>query len=183
MSGLHGSGPHERGWLARFDDAGALLQAVHELRGRGYTRLEAYTPYAVEGLAEALGPVRNRIPLLVLIGGLCGGFGTLFLQWYAAVVDYPIDVGGRPDASWPAFIPAALEMTILFAALFGIVAMFFANGLPRLNHPLFDVPCFDAASRDGFFLWLRADDPRFDAQQARTDLERLAPLAIDRVGP
>ena len=173
---------HEQGWLARFDDAEALLLAARELRGLGYTQMEAYTPYAVEGLAEALGPVRNRIPLLVLLGGLCGGFGTLFLEWYAAVVDYPIDVGGRPDASWPAFIPAALEMTILFAALFGIVGLFVANGLPRLNHPLFDVPRFDAASRDGFFLWLRADDPLFDAQQAHADLERLAPLAIDGVG-
>jgi hypothetical protein len=172
------SGLREQGWLARFDDADALLLAVRELRGLGYTRIEAYTPYAVEGLAEALGPVRNRIPLLVLLGGLCGGFGTLFLQWYASVVDYPIDVGGRPDASWPAFVPAALEMTILFAALFGIVGMFVANGLPRLHHPLFAVPEFDAASRDGFFLWLRADDPRFDAPQAHADLERLAPLAI-----
>jgi hypothetical protein len=175
------SSSREQGWLARFDDADALLLAVRELRGLGYTRIEACTPYAVEGLAEALGPVRNRIPLLVLLGGLCGGFGTLLLQWYASVVDYPIDVGGRPDASWPAFIPAALEMTILFAALFGIVGLFVANGLPRLHHPLFAVPGFEAASRDGFFLWLRADDPRFDAQRARADLERLAPLTIDEV--
>jgi hypothetical protein len=173
---------HEQGWLARFDDAEALLLAARELRGLGYTQMEAYTPYPVEGLAQAFGPVRNRIPLLVLLGGLCGGFGTLFLEWYASVVDYPIDVGGRPDASWPAFVPAALEMTILFAALFGIVGMFVANGLPRLNHPLFAVPGFDAASRDGFFLWLRADDPRFDAQRAHADLERLAPQAIDEVG-
>jgi hypothetical protein len=174
---------HEQGWLARFDDADALLMAVRELRGRGYTQLDAYTPYPVEGLAQALGPMRNRIPLLVLLGGLVGGFGTLLLEWYASVIDYPINVGGRPNASWPAFIPAALEMTILFAALFGIVGMFFANGLPRLNHPLFDVPGFEAASRDGFFVWLRADDPCFDAALARDDLARLAPLAIDRVGP
>lgn len=172
----------EAGWLARFDDAGALLLAVRELRCMGYTQLEAYTPYAVDGLAEALGPLRNRIPLLVLLGGLAGGFGTLFLEWYASVVDYPINVGGRPDASWPAFIPAALEMTILFAALFGVIGLFFGSGLPRLNHPLFDVPGFDAASRDGFFVWLRADDPCFDAEQAHIDLERLAPLAIDEVG-
>jgi hypothetical protein len=173
----------ERGWLAQFDGAEALLLAVRELRGMGYAQLEAYTPYAVEGLADALGPMRNRIPWVVLLGGLLGGFGTLGLEYYAAVIDYPINVGGRPDASWPAFVPAALEMTILFAALFGIVGMLAANGLPRLNHPLFDVARFEAASRDGFFLWLRADDPRFDAQQAHADLTRLAPLAIDRVGP
>lgn len=171
----------EQGWLAQFDGAAELLLAVRELRARGYTQLEAYTPYAVEGLADALGAPRNRIPLLVLLGGLCGGFGTLFLEWYASVVDYPIDVGGRPDASWPAFIPAALEMTILFAALFGIVGLFVASGLPRLNHPLFAVPRFAAASRDGFFLWLRADDPHFEPRQARADLVHLAPLAIDEV--
>lgn len=173
----------DRGWLARFDSAGALLQAVRELRDLDYTQLEAYTPYPVEGLAETLGPVRNRIPLLVLLGGLCGGFGALFLEWYASVVDYPIDVGGRPDASWPAFIPAALEMTILFAALFGVTGLFVANGLPRLVHPLFAVPGFEAASRDGFFLWLRADDPHFDEGRAHADLARLAPLSIDEVVP
>jgi len=99
------------------------------------------------------------------------------------VIDYPINVGGRPNARWPAFIPAALEMTILFAALSGIVGMFVANGLPRLNHPLFDLPSFERASRDGFFVWLRADDPCFDAARAHDDLARLAPVTIDRVGP
>jgi hypothetical protein len=173
----------EQGWLARFEDADTLLLAVRELRGKGYGQLEAYTPYAVEGLAEALGPVRNRIPLLVLLGGLFGGFGTLWLEWYAAVLDYPIDVGGRPDASWPAFVPAALEMTILFAALFGIVGLFVANGLPRLNHPLFDVLEFEQASRDGFFLWLRTDGPPAEATQAEADLLRLAPLSIHPVTP
>lgn len=173
--------PREQGWLAQFADADALLAAALCLRAQGYTHLEAYTPFAVEGLAEALGPVRNRIPLLVLLGGLCGGFGTLALEYYSAVIDYPIDVGGRPNASWPAFIPAALEMTILFAALFGIIGMLVANGLPRLNHPLFGVPRFEAASRDGFFLWLRAEEVRFDAEKARADLARLAPLAIDPV--
>lgn len=173
----------EHGWLVRFESADALLLAVHELRGRGYTCLEAYTPYAVEGLAEALGPVRNRIPLLMLLGGLAGGLGTLGLEYYSAVIDYPLNVGGRPDASWPAFVPAALEMTILFAVLAGVIGLLVANDLPRFNHPLFDVADFERASRDGFFLWLRADDPRFEAQQAHDDLARLSPIAIDRVGP
>ena len=173
----------ERGWLARFESADALLLAVRELRGRGYTCLEAYTPYAVEGLAEALGPVRNRIPLLMLLGGLAGGLGTLGLEYYSAVIDYPLNVGGRPDASWPAFVPAALEMTILFAVLAGVIGLLVANDLPRFNHPLFDVADFERASRDGFFLWLRADDPRFEPQQSHDELARLAPLAIDEVGP
>lgn len=171
----------EQGWLAQFADADALLAAVRRLRADGYTRLDAYTPFPVDGLAEALGPMRNRIPLLVLLGGLVGGFGTLGLQYYSAVIDYPIDVGGRPYASWPAFIPASLEMTILFAALFGVVGMLFGNGLPRLYHPIFNVERFEQASRDGFFLLLRADDPRFDAQRAHDDLARLSPLAIEQV--
>jgi hypothetical protein len=147
----------------------------------GYTRLEAYTPFAVDGLAEALGPVRNRIPLLMLLGGLAGGLGMLALQYYAAVIDYPIDVGGRPDASWPAFMPAALEMTILFAALAGIIGMLVGNGLPRLNHPLFDSERFAAASRDGLFVLLRADDPRYEIDRVLHDLARLDPLHVEQV--
>jgi hypothetical protein len=173
------SAPH--GCLAQFASVPALLAAVKQLRMDGYTRLEAYTPFAVDGLAEALGPVRNRIPLLMLLGGLAGGSGMLALQYYAAVIDYPIDVGGRPDASWPAFIPAALEMTILFAALAGIIGMLVGNGLPRLNHPLFDCERFAAASRDGLFVLLRADDPRYEIDRVLHDLARLDPLHVEQV--
>lgn len=169
------------GCLAQFPSVPALLAAAQQLRMDGYTRLEAYTPFAVDGLAETLGPVRNRIPFLMLLGGLLGGFGTLALQYYAAVIDYPIDVGGRPDASWPAFIPAALEMTILIAALAGIVGMLVGNGLPRLNHPLFGSARFEAASREGLFLLLRADDPRYEADRALHDLERLDPVHVEQV--
>jgi len=169
------------GCLAQFASVPALLAAVKQLRMDGYTRLEAYTPFAVDGLAEALGAGRNRIPLLMLCGGLMGGLGTLALQYYAAVVDYPIDVGGRPDASWPAFMPAALEMTILFAALAGIIGMLVGNGLPRLNHPLFGSERFEAASRDGLFLLLRADDPRYEVDRVLHDLGRLDPLHVEQV--
>jgi hypothetical protein len=171
----------QHGCLAQFASVPALLAAVKQLRKDGYTRLEAYTPFAVDGLAEALGPVRNRVPLLMLIGGLVGGLGTLALQYYAAVIDYPIDVGGRPDASWPAFIPAALEMTILFAALAGIFGMLVGNGLPRLNHPLFDSGRFEAASRDGLFVLLRADDPHYEVERVLHDLARLDPLHVEQV--
>jgi hypothetical protein len=169
------------GCLAQFASVPALLAAVKQLRMDGYTRLEAYTPFAVDGLAEALGASRNRIPLLMLCGGLMGGLGTLALQYYAAVVDYPIDVGGRPDASWPAFMPAALEMTILFAALAGIIGMLVGNGLPRLNHPLFGSERFEAASRDGLFVLLRADDPRYEVDRVLHDLGRLDPLHVEQV--
>lgn len=169
------------GCLAEFGGAEQLLQAATQLRAAGYTRLEAYTPFAVEGLVEALGPVHNRVPLLVLLGGLIGGIGILALEYYAAAVDYPIDVGGRPDASWPAFIPPALEMAVLFAALFGVVGMLLANGLPRLYHPMFNVERFGAASRDGFFLVVRADDSHYDDDRVENDLAALAPVMIERV--
>lgn len=173
------------GLLAEFADTTALLEAVHGLHERGYRQLEAYTPYPVDGLAAALDPVRvsihRRIPFWVLIGGLLGGLGTLALQYYSAVISYPINVGGRPDASWPAFLPAALEMTLLFAALFGVVAMLVGNGLPRLHHPLFAVPRFAHASRAGLFVLLRGDDPQFEQAQARADLDALAALHIDEV--
>lgn len=169
------------GCLAQFASVPALLAAVKQLRMDGYTRLEAYTPFAVDGLGEVLGLERNRIPLLMLLGGLAGGFGMLALQYYAAVIDYPIDVGGRPDASWPAFMPAALEMTILFAALAGIIGMLVGNGLPRLNHPLFGSERFEAASRDGLFVLLRADDPRYEVDRVLHDLGRLDPLHVEQV--
>lgn len=169
------------GCLAEFADVATLLDAIKRLRQQGYTRLDAYTPFAVDGLAEALGPVRNRIPLLVLLGGLGGGLATLAMQYYAAVIDYPLDIGGRPDASWPAFIPAALEMTILFAAVAGIAGMLVSNGLPRLNHPLFNVERFEAASRDGFFLLLRADDPRYQTERAQHDLKQLNAIRVEPV--
>lgn len=173
------------GLLAEFPDTSALLAAVRSLRERGYERLEAYTPYAVEGLPEALdvtdAPFYRSIPFWVLLGGLWGGFGTLALEYYSAVISYPINVGGRPNASWPAFLPAALEMTLLFAAVFGVVAMLVGNGLPQLHHPLFAVPRFEQASRAGLFVLLRSDDPHFDDQRARGDLEALAALNIDEV--
>jgi hypothetical protein len=175
------SAPRDYGCLAQFASVPALFDAVAQLRHDGYTQLEAYTPFAVDGLAQALGPVRRRIPRLMLLGGLVGGLGMLALQYYAAVIDYPTDVGGRPDASWPAFIPAALEMTILFAVLAGVVGMLVGNGLPRLNHPLFASARFEAASRDGLFVLLRADDPCYDTGRALHDLARLDALHVEQV--
>jgi hypothetical protein len=173
--------PPRHGCMAEFASGEALLAAATQLRLEGYMKLEAYSPFAVEGLAAALGPVRDRIPLLMLLGGLFGGVGTLALEYYSAVIDYPINVGGRPNASWPAFIPAALEMTILFATLFGVIGMLVSNRLPRLYHPVFNVARFADASRDGFFLVVRADDPRYDAQRVRRDLKALDALSVDEV--
>lgn len=172
--------PEGHGVLAGFADTEALVSAVHRLRAQGYVP-EVYTPYPVDGLTEALGVPRSRLPLAMLVGGLLGAIGTLWLQWYSAVVDYPIDVGGRPAASWPAFIPSALEMTVLGAAVFGMVALLVGCGLPKLHHPLFNVERFERASRDGLFVLLRNDDPHFDALQARADLDAVHALQIDEV--
>lgn len=170
------------GVLAEFDDAvqfrGAALRARHE---GGYRCMDVYSPFPVEGLDGVLGDTRDHVPLFVLLGGICGGVGTFALEWYSAVLNYPINVGGRPTDSWQAFLPPALEMTILFAVLFGVLAMLLGNRLPRLHHPLFGVEAFERASRDHFFLLLRADDPEFDADRARIFLESLSPLSIEEV--
>lgn len=170
------------GLLAEFSDAeqlrGATLRVRHEGR---YTHVEAYSPYAVAGLAEALDKPDVHVPFWTLLGGILGGGSTYLLQWYSAVIDYPINVGGRPTFSWPAFVPAALEMTILWAAIFAVGAMLLGSGLPRLHHPLFGVPAFDRASDDRFFLLVRCDDPQFHLLGCRAFLESLGPASISEV--
>ena len=158
------------GILAEFKGADALLDAARKAREAGYERVEAYSPFPVEGLAEVIGFRKNRIPAIVFIGGLLGGIGGYFMQWYSAVVSYPINSGGKPPHSWPEFIPVTFELTILCAALAGFFGLLLLNGLPRLHHPLFDVPEFDLASRNRFFLCIRED--------ARNFLENLKPIGI-----
>ncbi|MGE5468695.1 MAG: DUF3341 domain-containing protein [Ignavibacteria bacterium] len=153
------------GVLAEFATADALLAAAAAATREGH-RVEAYAPFPVDGLPEAVGFTRNRMPLIAFLGGLAGGAATYAMQWYSAVVSYPINVGGRPLHSWPAFMPATLAVTILGAALAVLAGMLIANGLPRLRHPLFEVREFDLATRNRFFLCLRAD-LEGDAERAR----------------
>ena len=169
------------GVLAEFRTADALLDAVRSARDAGYDDVEAYAPFPVEGLPEALGMRRSAVPAATLVGGIVGGVATYFMQWYSAVLSYPINVGGRPLHSWPSFIPATFEITILGAALAAVGAMLVANGLPRLHHPLFAAPEFDLATRNRFFLCLRCDAPRFDEGAARTFLDRLQPVRVIEV--
>ena len=169
------------GLLAEFADAPALCAAARHVRAHGYTRAEAYSPFPVEGLDEVLGAPRDRVAPAALVGGILGGAGAYFLQWYAAVVDYPVNIGGRPLHSWPAFIPATFELTILGAALAAVIAMLALNGLPRLYHPLFEVEEFESASRNRFFLCLRASDPVFAPGPARALLEGLQPMLLREV--
>ncbi len=170
------------GLLAEFASADALLAAARQAHDGGrYTAVEAYSPFPIEGLCDALGGGRDRTPFFMLLGAILGGAGTFALEWYSAVLNYPINVGGRPTFSWQAFLPASIEMTVLGAAIFGVLAMLIANGLPRLHHPLFGVPAFVRASDDRFFLWLRADTANFDAQGAHDFLASLAPLSVSEV--
>jgi hypothetical protein len=140
--------------MGEFAEAEPLVAAAHALRHEGFV-LEAYTPFSVDGLAEALALPNDRVPLLTAAGGAIGAAGGYFLQWYTAVIDYPINAGGRPLDSWPAFIPATFEMAVLGAALAAFFGFLALNRLPRLRHPVFDAPDFDLASRNRFFLCVR----------------------------
>src|SRR5262249_50263711 len=150
-------------------------------RKQGYRRMDAYTPFPVEGLAQALGQTRRVVPLIVLIAGISGGVGGYFLQWYPMAVDFPLTIGGRPLNSWPAFVPPPFELPILCAAIASIIAMLALNRLPRLHHPIFDTPDFERASTDRFFLCIEAGDPQFDRESTRAFLESLHPEAINEV--
>ena len=169
------------GLIAEFADEHTLVDAVRRARADGYRNLDAYAPFSVEGLSDALGFRKDRVALLTLLGGIVGGTGVYFLQWYTAVIDYPINAGGRPLHSWPAFIPATFEMTVLGAALAAFFGMLILNGLPRLNHPIFNAPDFDLASRNRFFLCIESADPRFDHAETRRFLEALDPLRVSEV--
>ncbi|HEV8379385.1 MAG TPA: DUF3341 domain-containing protein [Tepidisphaeraceae bacterium] len=169
------------GLLAEFDEPHALLEAARRAREAGYTRMEAYTPFPVHGLAAALGFGHTRLPFIVLIGGIVGAVGGFFMQWYASVVSYPINIAGRPLNSWPAFIVITFELTILCAGLAAVLGMLALNGLPQPYHPLFNIPRFELASRSAFFLSLQRRDPRFDLVETRRFLEGLNPKAIYEV--
>lgn len=167
--------------MAEYESAEALVAAAQAAHDAGYRHAEAYSPYAIEGLAEALGARRSRIPAFTLVGAIMGGLGGYFLQWYAAVVSYPEEVGARPLHSWPMFVPVTFETTILLAAFTAFFAALIGNGLPRLAHPIFDAPDFDLATRNRFFLCLLTDDPAFDEAQAIALLDATAPIRRDEV--
>ncbi|HJV83897.1 MAG TPA: DUF3341 domain-containing protein [Noviherbaspirillum sp.] len=169
------------GLIAEFRTGDALLEAAKRARDEGYREVEAYAPYPVEGIAEAVGFRSNRVPLITLLGGIAGGAGGYFLQWYSAVIDFPINVGGRPLHSWPSFIPSTFELTILGAALAAVFGMLLANGLPRLHHPIFNAPDFEQATRNRFFLCLPAHDPHFELKRSRDFLQALQPMAVNEV--
>ena len=169
------------GLVAEFDSPEALLEAIEHARAAGFKRMDAFTPFPVEGLFEALGKRPTILPLLVLVGGTIGCGGGFFMQWFAAVADYPINVGGRPFNSWPAFIPITFEMTILCAALTAIVAMIVLNKLPTPYHPVFAAENFERATSDRFFLCIESSDARFDKQATTNFLYELGAQNVTEV--
>ncbi len=171
------------GVLAEFSTPDELLAATRGARQAGYRQMDAYTPFPVEGLAEALGFQRTGLPFLVLLGGIVGGVGGYVMQYWMAAIDYPLNVGGRPLHSWPAFIPVTFELTILVAALAAVLGMLALNGLPMPYHPLFHVPRFELATRNGFFLCIEARDPQFDRDETRRFLESVKAREVSDVEP
>jgi hypothetical protein len=169
------------GLMAEFDDPNALVTAARQAYTAGYRRMDGYSPFAIEELHEALGVHHTLVPLLVLIGGVvgaCVGFG---LAYWVSVIAYPLNVGGRPFNSWPAFIVPTFETTVLFAAATAVFGMLALNGLPTVYHPVFNVPRFALATRDRFFLCIEARDPKFDRHGTRQFLEGLGAREVTEV--
>jgi hypothetical protein len=169
------------GLLAEYTSPESLVAAAERAYAEGYRRMDAYSPMPVEGLAEAIGFHKNGLPRLVLIGGLLGAATALAMMYFSAVINYPLNIGGRPLASWPAFVPITFELTILFASFAAVLGMLGLNGLPMPYHPVFNVPEFAMASRSRFFLCIEARDPKFNLEATRQFLEGLAPNRVVEV--
>jgi hypothetical protein len=169
------------GILAEFDSSTDLVYATKAAYAAGYRKMDAYSPFPIEEASEALGFHKSRVPLIVLLGGLLGGLSGFGLQYWINVISYPLNIGGKPYDSWPAFIVPTFEMTILFAGLAGVFGMFALNGLPMPYHPLFNVDRFSAVTRDKFFLCVEAADPKFDLVDTQRFMASLKPLSISEV--
>jgi hypothetical protein len=165
------AGPY--GLLAEFDSAQALLDAAVATHKAGYTKTDAFSPMPIHGLAEALGFEEHIIPKVVLGGGIAGMLGGYGLEYWTQVIAYPLNIGGRPYHSWVAFIPPAYETTILLAALSCFGCLLFLCGLPRPYHPVFNAPRFSLATADRFFLLIKANDPKYSADDTRNFLAGL----------
>jgi hypothetical protein len=171
------------GLIAEFESPTALVNAARAAREGGYRKLDAYSPFPIEELNEALHLHKNKLPLIVLLGGLVGGTLGYLLQYYVTVVYFPINVAGRPLHSWPSYIVITFEMTILFAALSAVLGLLGLCGLPMPYHPVFNVPRFALASRNRFFLCIQARDPLFDREKTSAFLDQLEPREVSEVAP
>jgi hypothetical protein len=169
------------GVAGEFVSVEALEAAVRRAAEAGYTRMEAYSPMPVERVSHLLKHHDRPVALCAFVAGMIGGLSGFGMCWYAFAIYYPLNIGGRPHNSWPAWIPITFEMTVLFAALSATITMLAANGLPRLHHPVFEIPHFERASRDRFFLCVEAGDPRFDLAAIRSLLAASGAETISEV--
>ena len=166
------------GLMAEFDSATELVDAANRVREAGYVKTDAFSPFPLHEIDEALGIKRSILPTLVFFGGLTGLALGVGLQVFVHYIDYPLNVGGRPYLSWPSFIPPAYELTILLAGFTAVFGMLFLNGLPRPYHPVFNVPRFALASREKFFLLIEADDPKYDHDETKSFMQQLGPQEV-----
>jgi hypothetical protein len=169
------------GLMAEFDTPTDLVEAARRTHAAGYQKIDAYSPFPVEELAEAIGFHRNSVPLVVLVGGLLGGLSGYLMQYWIAAISYPVNIGGRPFNSWPSFIVVTFEMTILFAGIAAVFGMLALNGLPMPYHPVFNVPRFAFATKDRFFLIIFSSDKKYDPVDTRRFLESLHPRSLSEV--
>ena len=172
------SHPPLYGVMAEFDGPNELVSAARQTYEAGYRRINGYSPYPIEELSEAIGFTHTRLPLIVFIGGLVGGIGGFLMQYWIEVIDYPINVGGKPFNSWPAFIPITFECTVLLAAFSAVLGMLILNKLPQPYHPVFNAPNFALATRDKFFLAVEANDPKYDHDKVVEFLKSLNALEV-----
>jgi hypothetical protein len=169
------------GLMAEFEEHDQLLEAAKRAYAAGYREMDAYSPFPIEGLAEALGHESSPVPLFTLLGGIAGGLGGYFMEWYSMARLYPINVGGRPHNSWPNFIPVTFELTVLIASLSALIAMLVLNRLPQPHHPVFNLPAFARASIDRFFLCIETEDRQFERAGTGRFLETLKPVKVSEV--
>jgi hypothetical protein len=169
------------GLMAEFESPEQLVKATERVYEAGYRKMDAYTPFPVEEVAEAMHFHNTGVPPIVLVGGLVGAFSGFLIQVIGSAYDYPLNVGGRPLYSWPAFIPVTFEAGILIAAFAAVIAMIVLNGLPRPYHPVFNAPNFERVSEDRFFLCIEAKDPKFEQASTRAFLESLGPQQVSEV--
>ena len=176
---LHRS--HVYGVMGEFETPDKLIHAIEKTREAGYRRFEAYSPFPVEGLSEAMGLKRNLVPLITLLGGLTGGLGGFGFQYWVAAITYPMNIAGRPLNSWPAFIPVTFELTILGASLAAVFGMLALNRLPQPHHPVFNVHRFSHATTDRFFICIEARDPKFHLADTARFLQGLQAHHVSEV--
>lgn len=169
------------GLVAEFGNVDDLMRAAEKVRDAGYRKTDAHTAYPVEGLVEALGKPHTKIPWLIFGGGCAGFLSAIGMQYWCSVIDYPINIGGRPLFTWPAFIPIEFELTVLLASLTAVFSVILLSGLPQPYHPLFNVERFGAASRDGFFLSIESADPLFDVAKTSAFLRGLQAKGVYEV--